>query len=86
MDQIPFRSVGLGECTTYQIVLAAILIALFATWAVGAFLGSQKLERASLIGLALLGTGAALAWVFLGVPVFPAGILRAVAQRLGLSW
>jgi hypothetical protein len=86
MNEKPFGSIGLGVLTTYQMVLAAILLALFATWAVGAFLGSQKVERASLRGLAVLVIGAGLAWVFLGIPAIPQGIIRAVTGRLNLSW
>ncbi len=60
----------------YHKLLAAISIALLATWVIGAVLGSKKLEKACVVGLILLATGAALIWVLMGVSPVPHWITR----------
>ena len=68
----------------YHKILATISITLFATWIIGAILGSQKLEKACVVGLILLATVAALAWVLTGVPPVPHWITSTLLRVLHL--
>lgn len=64
--------------TTYHLALALSLLVLLTIWAVGASLGSHKIERLATRGLLLLAICIAAVWAFWGIPPLPESFLRAL--------